>query len=109
MEQTSESYLKSEVWRLYYLLLISRSMPNDYKTTWGIRFASPAAPLFPPGNQLSATAALQPRSQKAMGKLQAMACCQLNHHPREQRSFAPGSSQVKYPREDHTLWAKPSQ
>lgn len=44
---------------------------------------SPVVPAE--GNQLS-TSALQPQplSKKAMGNLQAMVCCQVNHHPREQ-------------------------
>ena len=57
-------------------------MHNVYKTERGILTASPAALLFLLGYHLSATA-VQPCSQKAMGKLQAVACCQLIHHSRE--------------------------
>lgn len=54
--------------------------------------ASPAAPLFPLENRLSAPV-LQPRD----GEAPSNACCQLVHSPRESTEpLAPGSYQVMY-------------
>lgn len=63
--------------RLCCLLLISKSIHNDSKKEWGIQACHQMLPCSRWGTRSP------PCSQKAMGKLQSMACCQLNHHPRE--------------------------
>lgn len=57
--------IKREVWALWYLLLILKSFPND-KIEWGIQVSSPAAPLLPLVDQVSAagTITLSPKGSE---------------------------------------------